>query len=151
VKYLKRKKKRIYLSSSLSTRKPNSSPRPACLPRARRSPRPAWAESGRWPSNPRERDVMSVSHRVSLTLRTHPSGVFFLPTTPPGFAFLVTPDRIRRHNLPLPCLEHLRVIKTGCRTPPLHIALRRKTNIVPRRLRGSRSRDRPPSRSPHRF
>jgi hypothetical protein len=70
---------------------------------------------------------------------------------PPGFPFLISPDRIHRHNLPLRCLEHLRVIKTGCRTPPLHIAPRRKTNIVPRRLRGSHSRDRPPSRAPHRF
>jgi hypothetical protein len=151
LKYLKRKKKKEFTSSPRFRPGSPTLPRGPLASRARRSPRPAWAESGRWPSNPRERAAASGSHRGSLTLRTHLSGVFFLPTTPAGFPFLVSPDRIRRHNLPLPCLEHLRVIKTGCRTPPLHIAPRRKTNIVPRRLRGSRSRDRPPSRAPHRF
>jgi hypothetical protein len=60
------------------------------------------------------------------------------------FPFLVPPNRIRLHISPLPCLEHHRVIKIGCRTSPLHLAPKRRTDIVPRRPRSSRSPSRPP-------
>jgi hypothetical protein len=80
----------------------------------------------------------SVALRVRRLLLLHdgsrfPSIILPIESFPPIFFF--------------PCLEHLRAIKTGCRTSPLHIAPRRKNNIVPRRLLGSRSRDRPPFRA----
>jgi hypothetical protein len=53
-------------------------------------------------------------------------------------------DRISPFNLFFPCLEHHQAIKAGCRTPPLHLAPKQRTDVVPRRPRSSRSPSRPP-------
>jgi hypothetical protein len=51
----------------------------------------AWAEPKRWPRNPCEHAAAFVSRCVSLTLRAHLSGIFFLPKPAKDFLSLYHP------------------------------------------------------------
>jgi hypothetical protein len=88
---------------------------------------------------------------VSLTSRARVSDDAFFFSTPRPISFPVPPTESFPPNPFFPCLEHLRVIKTGCHTSPLHLTPKQRTDVVPRRPRSSRSRSRPPSWAPHRF
>jgi hypothetical protein len=148
--YEKKKKRKIFLFSAFGPAQPSSPPL-ACVrfPRVRPvllSLRvPLWAEPSerRWNS--------SRAHRLPLSAVTDTPGprvrrAPFLKPTPSSLS-LFTTDRIRHPYPFLPCLEHHRAIKAECRTPPLYIAPKQGTDIVPRRPCASRSPSRPPLRA----
>jgi hypothetical protein len=121
---------------------PGSAPLRPALPCAAHffsSPLPTWAEPSQPPGCAR-----AFLALPSLTPRAHVSG---FPSSSPrrlGFSSLLLPNRIRLPYLSLPCLEHHKAIKARCRTPLLHLALKRRTDIVPRRPRSNRSPSSPP-------
>jgi hypothetical protein len=152
----KGKRKGILFSSRFSAQLTRSPPSPAARLLSRAWSSLAFPRLGRAQQVPslaqqlaRARAAVSLSAchwRRGPACRTTPSSSPYRANFLPRFT-----DRILPSQSFFPCLEHLRVIKTGCRTPPLHLTSKQRTDVVPRRPRSSRSWSRSPSRAPHRL
>jgi hypothetical protein len=87
---------------------------------------------------------------VSLTTWSRLSGP---PSSSPRRADFLprSTDQIRRPYLSFLTWSTPELFIPSSRTPPLHLTPKQRTDVVPRRLRSSRSRSRPPSRAPQRL
>jgi hypothetical protein len=159
LKYLKRKKKKSFFPlpsfrpikpSSLSlTRSPLSS-MAHLLPRAWSSPSPRDSPLGPSPVD----GPVRVQRFPSLTACRWHHGptrqdLLFLHAEP--ISFLVLPIESASKSPSFLTWSTPELFILSLRTPLLHLTLTKRTDVIPRRLRSSRSRSRLPSRAPHRL